>query len=214
MTIAKTTPRGLTVPVQQLPHAQGLPLPAYQTAGSAGMDLTAAVPEKKPMRLAAGAHALVPTGLAIALPTGYEAQIRPRSGLALKQGITVLNSPGTIDSDYRGEIQVILVNHSRQPVSIRRGDRIAQMVIAPVTQAQLTLAVTLGGTARGAGGFGSTGKVAATSKPARTPAKSPAQSPAKSTRAGAVKKSSKVAPATVRGKAIAGSSARLGRRAR
>ena len=148
----------VTVELQQLPHADGLPLPAYQTAEAAGLDLMAAVPENEPLTLAPGRYALVPTGLAIALPTGHEAQVRPRSGLAAKHGVTVLNSPGTIDADYRGEIKVILINHGHAPFVIKRGERIAQMVIAPVVQAALVPVVTLSATDRGAGGFGSTGR--------------------------------------------------------
>ncbi len=120
-----------------MPHGEGLALPAYQTAHAAGLDLLAAVPEDAPMMLAPGKTALVPTGLTIALPPGYEAQVRPRSGLAVKHGVTVLNSPGTIDADYRGEIGVLLINHGDAPFPIRRGERIAQMVIAPVTRAEL-----------------------------------------------------------------------------
>ena len=146
----------ITVRVEKLPHARGLELPAYETAGAAGLDLKAAVPTKAPVTIAPGARALIPTGLKIELPQGFEAQVRPRSGLALKQGITVLNSPGTIDSDYRGEVAVILINLGSEPFLIRRGDRIAQMVIAPVTQARLVKVTTLAPTARGAGGFGST----------------------------------------------------------
>lgn len=146
------------VNIQQLPHAAGLPLPAYQTAHAAGLDLLAAVPESEPLALAPGKHALVPTGLAIALPEGFEAQVRPRSGLAAKHGVTVLNSPGTIDADYRGEIQVILINHGAEPFTIRRGERIAQMVIAPVVQATLIPVTSLSSTDRGSGGFGSTGR--------------------------------------------------------
>ena len=147
------------VPIRivRLPHAEGLPLPAYETAAAAGMDLRAAVPAETPFVLAPGDRAAIPTGLAIALPDGLEAQIRPRSGLALKSGIAPLNSPGTIDADYRGEIKVILMNHGREPFTIERGDRIAQMVIAPVIQATLAEVETLDETARGAGGFGSTG---------------------------------------------------------
>ncbi|WP_421861840.1 dUTP diphosphatase [Parvibaculum sp.] len=145
------------VSVQRLPHAQGLPLPRYETDGAAGMDLTAALPEGEPMVLQPGARALVPTGLAIALPQGFEAQVRPRSGLAAKNGVTVLNSPGTIDCDYRGEVKVILVNLGQEAFTIERGTRVAQMVIAPVTQAQLREVAALDETARGAGGFGSTG---------------------------------------------------------
>ncbi len=144
--------------LQRLPHAEGLALPAYETAGSAGMDLRAAVAEDAPMTLAPGARALVPTGLKIALEPGYEAQVRPRSGLALKHGITCLNSPGTIDSDYRGEVGVILANLGQEPFVIRRGERIAQMVIARHEQATVAEVDSLDDTARGAGGFGSTGR--------------------------------------------------------
>ncbi|MBR0850473.1 dUTP diphosphatase [Bradyrhizobium diazoefficiens] len=146
------------VELQRLAHAEGLPLPAYQTAEAAGLDLQAAVPDGAPMTLAPGQYALVPTGLAIALPPGHEAQVRPRSGLAAKHGVTVLNSPGTIDADYRGEVKVILINHGPAPFVISRGERIAQMVIAPVVQAALVPVVTLSSTDRGAGGFGSTGR--------------------------------------------------------
>lgn len=148
----------INVELQRLPHAEGLPPPAYQTAEAAGLDLSAAVPETEPVTLAPGQYALVPTGLAIALPSGHEAQIRPRSGLAAKHGVTVLNTPGTIDADYRGEIKVILINHGPAPFVIRRGERIAQMVIAPVVQAALVQVETLSATDRGAGGFGSTGR--------------------------------------------------------
>ncbi|MGV7216583.1 dUTP diphosphatase [Bradyrhizobium sp. UFLA05-112] len=148
----------VTVELQRLGHAEGLPLPAYQTAEAAGLDLMAAVLESEPLTLACGKHALVPTGLAIALPAGYEAQVRPRSGLAAKHGVTVLNSPGTIDADYRGEIKVILINHGDTPFVVKRGERIAQMVIAPVVQAALVPVATLSATDRGAGGFGSTGR--------------------------------------------------------
>ena len=148
----------INVNIRQLAHAEGLPLPAYQSAHAAGLDLLAAVPDAAPVVLAAGKHALVPTGLAIALPDGFEAQVRPRSGLAAKHGVTVLNSPGTIDADYRGEIQVILINHGAEPFTIRRGERIAQMVIAPVVQAKLVPVASLSDTKRGSGGFGSTGR--------------------------------------------------------
>lgn len=148
----------ITVELQRLPHSEGLPQPAYQTIEAAGLDLMAAVPDGEPMTLAPGQYALVPTGLAIALPPGYEAQVRPRSGLAAKHGVTVLNSPGTIDADYRGEIKVILINHGATPFVIKRGERIAQMVIAPVVQAALVPVTTLSSTDRGAGGFGSTGR--------------------------------------------------------
>jgi len=148
----------VSVELQRLPHAEGLPLPAYQTNDAAGLDLMAAVAENEPLTLAPGQYALVPTGLAMALPPGYEAQVRPRSGLAAKHGVTVLNSPGTIDADYRGEIKVILINHGAAPFVIKRGERIAQMVIAPVVQAALVPVATLSATDRGAGGFGSTGR--------------------------------------------------------
>ena len=147
-----------TLRILRLPHAEGLALPAYETAGSAGMDLRAAVPEDAPMTLEPGARALVPTGLKIALEQGWEAQIRPRSGLALKHGISAPNTPGTIDSDYRGEVGVILINLGEEPFVIRRGERIAQMVIAAVAQATVVEVETLDDTARGAGGFGSTGR--------------------------------------------------------
>lgn len=146
-----------TVRVQRLPHAEGLALPAYETTGSAGMDLRAALAEGESITLAPGERRLVPTGLKIALEPGYEAQVRPRSGLALKHGITCLNSPGTIDSDYRGEVGVILVNHGQVAFEIQRGERIAQMVIAPYSQAVMAEVSELDETARGAGGFGSTG---------------------------------------------------------
>jgi dUTP pyrophosphatase len=148
----------IKVDVQQLPHAEGLPLPAYQSEHAAGLDLLAAVPEHIPTVLAPGKHAMVPTGLMIALPAGFEAQVRPRSGLAAKHGVTVLNSPGTVDADYRGEINVLLINHGDMPFTIKRGERIAQMVIAPVVQATLALATSLSSTVRGSGGFGSTGR--------------------------------------------------------
>ena len=149
---------GISIDIRQLPHAGGLPLPAYQTALAAGLDLLAAVPEDKPIILAPGKYALVPTGLTIALPSGYEAQIRPRSGLAAKHGVTVLNAPGTVDADYRGEIGVLLINHNDAPFAIRRGERIAQMVIAAVVRAELIPVATLSATDRGTGGFGSTGR--------------------------------------------------------
>ena len=145
----------LTVALNLLPHAKDLPVPAYATAQSAGMDLSAAVEED--IILKPGERALIPTGLAIALPTGYEAQIRPRSGLAAKNGVTVLNTPGTIDADYRGEIKVILINHGPEPFKIERGLRVAQMVIARYEQAQWNIVESLDETSRGAGGFGSTG---------------------------------------------------------
>ena len=148
----------VTIRVAPLPHFEGLQLPAYETADAAGMDLRAAVPEAEPMTLKPGERAMVPTGLTIALPPRHEAQVRPRSGLAAKHGVTCLNSPGTIDADYRGEVKVILINHGQEPFVIRRGERIAQMVIAPVTRADLVQVETLDDTQRGAGGFGSTGR--------------------------------------------------------
>lgn len=147
--------RPVTVPVRRLAHAQDLPLPTYATGGSAGLDLVAAIAD--PVELAPGARTLVPTGMALALPAGCEAQIRPRSGLALKAGVTVLNAPGTIDSDYRGELKVILINLGTEPFPIHRGDRIAQIVLAPVTRATWQEVGELDDTERGSGGFGSTG---------------------------------------------------------
>jgi dUTP pyrophosphatase len=148
----------VTIQVAPLPHFEGLALPAYETADAAGMDLRAAVPEGEPLTLAPGHRAMVPTGLTIALPPGHEAQVRPRSGLAAKHGVTCLNSPGTIDADYRGEVKVILINHGQESFVIKRGERIAQMVIAPVTRGELKVVATLDETKRGAGGFGSTGR--------------------------------------------------------
>jgi len=148
----------VAVLVSPLPHFQGLALPTYETEHSAGMDLRAAVPEDEPITLQPGERGLAPTGLTIALPAGYEAQVRPRSGLALKHGVTCLNTPGTIDADYRGEVKVILINLGRELFTIRRGERIAQLVIAPVTQARWQLVDALPESARGAGGFGSTGR--------------------------------------------------------
>jgi len=146
----------VAVAVQVLPHGDGLPLPAYATAGSAGVDLVAAL--EAPLVLSPGARAAVPTGIALALPEGFEAQVRPRSGLALKHGIAVLNSPGTIDADYRGEVRVILANLGSEPVTIARGERIAQLVVAPVCRVDFERVAALPHTARGAGGFGSTGR--------------------------------------------------------
>jgi dUTP pyrophosphatase len=143
--------------LRRLPHGEGLPLPAYQSTHAAGLDLAAAVPADAPVTLAPGARGLIPTGFAIALPEGFEAQVRPRSGLAAHHGVTVLNTPGTIDADYRGEIQVILVNLGAEPFVVTRGLRIAQLVVAPVARASVIEAETLDDTARGAGGFGSTG---------------------------------------------------------
>ncbi len=147
----------ITIGIKRLPHGEGLALPAYQTAEAAGFDLVAAVAEEAPIELAPMARALVPTGLVFEIPSGHEGQVRPRSGLAAKHGITVLNSPGTIDADYRGEVKVILVNLGTEPFTIRRGERIAQFVAAPVTRARLVEVGEVGDTARGAGGFGSTG---------------------------------------------------------
>ncbi len=148
----------IDIRIVPLPHFEGLALPAYESAGAAGMDLRAAVEADAPITLAPGARAMAPTGLTMALPQGYEAQIRPRSGLAAKHGVTCLNTPGTIDADYRGEVKVILINLGQEPFVIQRGERIAQMVIAPVTQGQFTIVASLDETARGAGGFGSTGR--------------------------------------------------------
>ncbi|MGA0544877.1 dUTP diphosphatase [Brevundimonas sp. VNH65] len=149
-----------TVSVQlvRLPNSEGMPLPAYETIGSAGMDLRAAVPEDQPILLEPGKRTVVPTGLKIALPLGYEAQVRARSGLALKHGLICPNAPGTIDSDYRGEVGVLLANIGDQPFEIRRGERVAQLVIARHEQAAWVEVETLDDTARGAGGFGSTGR--------------------------------------------------------
>ncbi|MFK8253409.1 dUTP diphosphatase [Ancylobacter terrae] len=147
----------LDVAFRRLPHHGGLPLPAYATEGAAGLDLVAALPEGEPLVLSPGARAAVPTGLEIALPAGYEGQVRPRSGLALKQGLTVLNAPGTIDWDYRGEVKVILVNLGDSAVTLERGQRIAQLVVAPVTRIRLVEGSDLEKTTRGSGGFGSTG---------------------------------------------------------
>ncbi|MBI1238084.1 MAG: dUTP diphosphatase [Alphaproteobacteria bacterium] len=145
----------MRIDVVRLPHGADLPLPSYETAGAAGLDLRAALSE--PLTLQPGKRALIPTGLTIAVPDGFEAQVRPRSGLALRHGVTLVNAPGTIDSDYRGEVQVLLVNLGDAAVPIARGDRIAQMVIAPVTRAALNEVARLPETTRGAGGFGSTG---------------------------------------------------------
>ncbi len=143
--------------VRRLAHGEGLALPSYETKGAAGCDLRAAVPEEAPVILNPGERAMVPTGLSIALPDGWEAQVRPRSGLAAKFGVSCVNSPGTIDADYRGEVKVILINHGTDEFIIRRGDRIAQMVFAPAWQAMFVETESLDDTARGVGGFGSTG---------------------------------------------------------
>ncbi len=147
----------LSVPVTVLPHGEGLALPAHATPDAAGLDLRAAVPEDAPLTLAPGAFALVPTGLQIALPDGTEGQVRPRSGLAFKHGVTVLNSPGTIDSGYRGEVGVLLINHGPAPFEVTRGERIAQLVVARYERVRFGRAGSLDDTERGAGGFGSTG---------------------------------------------------------
>ena len=147
--------------ITRLAHGGDLPLPAYQSALAAGFDFTAALPADEPLTIKPGARALVPTGLAMALPEGFEAQVRPRSGLAMKQGLTVLNAPGTIDADYRGEVKVILINHGVEAFAVKRGDRIAQMIVAPVTRVAVSEVAgpdELGVTDRAAGGFGSTGR--------------------------------------------------------
>jgi len=145
------------IAIARLPHGADLPLPAYQSARAAGLDLHAAVALDAPVTIAPGRWAAIPTGLAIALPPGTEAQVRPRSGLAARHGVTVLNAPGTIDSDYRGEVQVLLVNHGREPFTVERGARVAQLVIAPVTAARLVETADLEATGRAGAGFGSTG---------------------------------------------------------
>ena len=152
-----TSAHPIEVRVLRLPHGKDLPLPAYQSALAAGLDLMAAVPADTPLMLAPNARALVPTGLAIALPAGFEGQVRPRSGLAARHGLTVLNSPGTIDADYRGEVQVLLINLGGESVTVTRGMRIAQLIIAPVSRAQLNEVANLCETLRGFCGFGSTG---------------------------------------------------------
>ena len=148
----------VNVRILRLPHGEGIELPGYATQGSAGMDVRAAVPEAEPLTLAPGERAMVPTGLSFGIPEGYEIQVRPRSGLAAKNGVTCLNTPGTIDSDYRGEVKVILINLGAEPFVIARGERIAQLVLAPVTRAEWDAVGTLDDTLRGAGGFGSTGR--------------------------------------------------------
>jgi len=147
----------LTVSIMRLPHGADLPLPAYHSDAAAGLDLLAAVPADAPLVIAPGRHAAVPAGVAIALPAGTEAQVRPRSGLARNHGVTVLNAPGTVDADYRGELQVLLINHGAEPFRVTRGMRIAQLVIARVERVELREVMELAGTSRGAGGFGSTG---------------------------------------------------------
>ena len=147
----------VTLQVLRLPHAEGLAVPAYETEAAAGMDLRAAVPADNPIMIAPGGRALVPTGLSLQFPLGFEAQVRPRSGLALRHGVTVLNSPGTVDADYRGEVKVILVNLGDQPFVVERGARIAQLVLAAVERAEVVEVATLDPSRRGEGGFGSTG---------------------------------------------------------
>lgn len=150
---------GIEIRLQRLPHSDGLPLPRYESALAAGLDLVAAVGNDAPIVIAPGERALIPTGLAIALPAGFEAQVRPRSGLALRHGVTVLNAPGTIDADYRGEVQIILVNLGRESFTVERGARVAQLVVAATMQASLRVVATLDETTRGVRGFGSTGTV-------------------------------------------------------
>jgi dUTP pyrophosphatase len=147
----------MKISLRRLTHGEGLPTPSYASEGAAGLDLYAALPAGQKLVLEPGARDLIPTGIEIALPAGYEAQVRPRSGLAVKQGVTVLNAPGTVDSDYRGEVKVLLINHGGQPFEILRGMRIAQLVVAPVARATLVEVDELDETARGVGGFGSTG---------------------------------------------------------
>jgi dUTP pyrophosphatase len=150
--------QNVEVLIVRLPHAGDLPLPAYQSAAASGLDLLAAIPAEQTIVIEPGRVASVPTGIALALPAGTEGQVRPRSGLAVRHGITVLNAPGTVDSDYRGEIQIILVNLGTEPFTVRRGMRVAQLVIAPTVRAQLIEVASLEDTARGSGGFGSTGR--------------------------------------------------------
>lgn len=152
------TPIHVVVQVSRLDHGRDLPLPDYATDGAVGLDLRAAVPQDAPLTLAPGARAAVPTGICIALPRDYEAQLRPRSGLALKHGVTLLNAPGTVDADYRGEIMAILINHGTEYFTIERGERIAQLVVAPITRIAWAESAELAATARGDGGFGSTGR--------------------------------------------------------
>jgi dUTP pyrophosphatase len=146
------------IALKRLPHGENLPLPAYETAHAAGMDLRAAVPESEPLTLRPGDRHAVPTGLSMAIPPGFEGQVRPRSGLALRSGVTCLNAPGTVDADYRGEVKVILINLGADDFIVRRGDRIAQLLIAPVVQASWRETDALDDTVRGEGGFGSTGR--------------------------------------------------------
>jgi len=173
----------IKIKVVRLPHAQGLELPTYQTSGAAGMDLLAAVGEGRPISIAPGKWALIPTGLVLELPAGCEAQVRPRSGLAMRNGITVLNSPGTIDCDYRGEVGVLLINLGTTKFKVERGARIAQLVVHKLEQATLVEATSTAATGRGAGGFGSTG-VRAAPRAKATPAKKVSKGPKKTVAAG------------------------------
>lgn len=157
--MSRTETENVRVTVQREPEAEGLPLPAYATRDAAGMDVCAALPADSPVTLLPGERALISTGLRMAIPPGYEIQVRPRSGLAIRQGIGMVNTPGTIDADYRGVVGIILINWGTEPVTVRRGDRIAQFVLAPVVQAQWEEATSLDETERGEGGFGSTGIV-------------------------------------------------------
>jgi dUTP pyrophosphatase len=149
---------GPLIKIKRLEHGMGIDLPSYATAEAAGMDLRAAVPEEAPVTINPGDRTMIPFGFCMEMPRGYEMQVRPRSGLALKHGITVVNTPGTVDSDYRGEMKVLLINHSNEPFTIRRGERVAQGVVSPVLQSRNEEVETLSETARGEGGFGSTGK--------------------------------------------------------
>ena len=157
MSEARAPKASVAIRILRLPHGEGLPLPSYQSKHAAGLDMVAAVPEAGPVELMPGSRALVPTGFAFELPSGFEAQLRPRSGLALKHGVTLLNSPGTIDADYRGEVMVLLANLGAEAFTVRRGDRIAQLVVAPVAHVEVVSVEALGETDRGQGGFGSTG---------------------------------------------------------
>jgi dUTP pyrophosphatase len=157
MSEARAPKASATVRILRLPHGEALPLPSYHSKHAAGLDIVASVPEAQPVELMPGSRALVPTGFALELPHGFEAQLRPRSGLALKHGVTLLNSPGTIDADYRGEVMVLLANLGSEAFTVRRGDRIAQLVVAPVAHVEVVSVEALGETDRGQGGFGSTG---------------------------------------------------------
>jgi dUTP pyrophosphatase len=149
--------KALTIRLVQLPHGEGLPFPAYHSEHAAGLDVVAAVPDDAPITIAPGARAAIPTGFVLELPPGYEGQLRPRSGLALKSGVTLLNSPGTVDADYRGEVKVLMINLGEEPFVVRRGDRIAQLVVARAEPVRIEVASELAPTSRGKGGFGSTG---------------------------------------------------------